>query len=162
MSGSIDVPLSAWVHNLDRSLWMDFTFATVPTAIQVTQIEIQEIPYERFVSKIMGNFVRTDLDVTLFLRPFTVDAWLTIMVSTAILGALHLGLSYLAERDFTSLRLTAFVACFFFVLVNAFYGGALTMFFTSQPAPPFESIRQAMAAYPDYKLMFIKGIHYSG
>ncbi len=31
-----------------------------------------------------------------------------------------------------------------FILVNAYYGGALTMFFSSSPTLPFETLRQVM------------------
>ena len=40
----------------------------------------------------------------------------------------------------------------FFILINAFYGGALTMFFTSNPDPPFETLRQAFDN-PDWEVV---------
>ena len=43
---------------------------------------------------------------------------------------------------------------YFFLLFNAFYGGALTMFFTSSPDLPFSDIRQVMQAYPGEVEMF--------
>ena len=42
---------------------------------------------------------------------------------------------------------------YFFLLFNAFYGGALTMFFTSSPDLPFQTIREVMRAYPEWNLM---------
>ena len=45
----------------------------------------------------------------------------------------------------------------FFVLVNAFYGGALTMFFTSELSLPFNSIEDVMRAYPAFKLKMMAG-----
>ena len=38
-----------------------------------------------------------------------------------------------------------------FVLLNAFYGGALTMFFTSAPTLPFGDLEAAVKAYPEWK-----------
>jgi hypothetical protein len=46
---------------------------------------------------------------------------------------------------------------YFFVLLNVFYGGALTMFFTSTITIPFEGIVDVMREYPDWKLMFKAG-----
>ena len=48
-------------------------------------------------------------------------------------------------------------AWFFFVLLNAYYGGALTMFFTSQITIPFESIEDVMESYPTWKLKMMVG-----
>jgi hypothetical protein len=41
----------------------------------------------------------------------------------------------------------------FFVLLHAYYGGALTMFFTSEMSIPFINIYDVMEAYPNWKLL---------
>ena len=46
---------------------------------------------------------------------------------------------------------------YFFVLLNAFYGGAMTMFFTSETTLPFETEREVIKAYPDWNLMLLEG-----
>jgi hypothetical protein len=40
----------------------------------------------------------------------------------------------------------------FFVLLNSYYGGALTMFFIRQMSIPFTNIYDVMAGYPNWKL----------
>ena len=46
------------------------------------------------------------------------------------------------------------ICCFyFFILVNAFYGGAMTMFFSSEITLPFETIGDVMGTYPTWNLM---------
>ena len=40
--------------------------------------------------------------------------------------------------------ITYFPGWFFFVLINAYYGGALTMFFVSEITLPFNTIRDAL------------------
>ena len=45
----------------------------------------------------------------------------------------------------------------FFVLLNAFYCGALTMFFSSEFRIPFISIEDVMNAYPSWKLKMLNG-----
>lgn len=46
---------------------------------------------------------------------------------------------------------------YFFVLVNAYFGGAMTMFFSSEITIPFEYIKDVMKKYPDWKLLMKDG-----
>ena len=46
---------------------------------------------------------------------------------------------------------------FFFVLINAYYGGALTMFFVSEITLPFNTIRDALRAFPTWNFMYQAG-----
>ena len=45
----------------------------------------------------------------------------------------------------------------FFLLVNAYYGGALTMFFISELTLPFNTLRDVLQIFPEWKLVFIVG-----
>ena len=45
----------------------------------------------------------------------------------------------------------------FFLLINGFYGGALTMFFANEITIPFNSVEDAMRAYPSWKLKMMSG-----
>ena len=47
---------------------------------------------------------------------------------------------------------------FFFVLINAYYGGALTMFFVSEPTLPFNTLRDVLKAFPSWNFVFIDGL----
>lgn len=60
-------------------------------------------------------------------------------------------------EDTTSYKLATLSVWYFFVLLNAYYGGALTMFFTSEATIPFETVKDVMRAYPNWKLMYING-----
>ena len=53
--------------------------------------------------------------------------------------------------------ITSTTGWFFFVLLNAFYGGALTMFFTSEISIPFNTIEDVMKAYPLWRLKMMDG-----
>ena len=46
---------------------------------------------------------------------------------------------------------------YFFNLLNAYYGGAMTMFFTSEATLPFETMKDVIGAYPGWKLMMQSG-----
>ncbi len=76
------------------------------------------------------------LDMGLFVRPFTPLSWRAILAMTAVLlSALLFPHAVLSGSEFegaAGYMMAYTVAWYFFVLLNAFYGGALTMFFTSQ------------------------------
>ncbi len=68
-------------------------------------------------------------------------------------------LPYLTFKNFSnslSFKVGSTTSWYFFVLINAFYGGALTMFFTTKTTIPFATIKDVMRAYPDWKLMMLK------
>ena len=46
---------------------------------------------------------------------------------------------------------------FFFVLINAYYGGALTMFFVSEITVPFNTLRDVLQVFPEWNLIFPTG-----
>ena len=54
-------------------------------------------------------------------------------------------------------RVLAFSIWTFFVLINGYYGGALTMFFTSTISMDLETRRDVIQAYPDWNLIFMDG-----
>ena len=64
-------------------------------------------------------------------------------------------IGYYEKTD--SYMLTSTSAWFFFVLLNAFYGGALTMFFSSEIRVPFNTIEDVMKAFPTWKLLMMNG-----
>ena len=57
----------------------------------------------------------------------------------------------------TDFKMTSLTSWLFFVIINAYYGGALTMFFTSELTLPFNSIEDVMRSYPDWNLKFLHG-----
>ena len=59
---------------------------------------------------------------------------------------------------FSSYMITSFSSWTFFVLLNAYYGGALTMFFVSEPTLPFNTLRDVLKAFPSWNFVFIDGL----
>jgi hypothetical protein len=105
-----------------------------------------------------------ELDMGLFIRPFQDQAWLLVLASVIIIVINivipYSLLSYYEHTD--SFKLASLFSWLFFLLINAYYGGALTMFFTSELTLPFNSIEDVMRSYPDWNLKFIDGndIHF--
>ena len=48
------------------------------------------------------------------------------------------------------------VVWFFFVIIYAYYGGALTMFFTNEPTLPFKTVTDALNTVPEWRVLLIK------
>ena len=94
------------------------------------------------------------VDSQLFIRPFRNNAWYFIIGMMCLLITLLL-LPYVLLRkgstsweDTQGFMITKTTGWIFFFLLNAFYGGAMTMFFASEVSLPFETVREAMQSYP--------------
>ena len=100
-----------------------------------------------------------EFDIQLFLRPFTGDSWqgIAIILVCSLLCILIPGYILPYFESTASYQIAQLSLLYFFVLINAFYGGAMTMFFASEISIPFDTIRGAIQAYPDWKLMFQAG-----
>ncbi|TRY67601.1 hypothetical protein TCAL_05368 [Tigriopus californicus] len=141
INGKFDLSLSQWIWNIERQDLLDF----VITSSNWLQLALTpQLP---------------EVDTGLFLRPFTYDAWMAILAITGvvIVAVLAPYLIFYYYEYTTGYMITSTTGWYFFVLVNAFYGGALTMFFTSEITIPFRTIRDVMQAYPDYKLLMMDG-----
>jgi len=102
---------------------------------------------------------RKMLDLGLFTRPFTKSSWTVIFGTLLLLGSVYaipevLIVKYNLKE--TELLLST-VAWYFFVIVNAYFGGAMTMFFATDETFPFHDIRDVIRAYPDYHLIIQDG-----
>ena len=51
----------------------------------------------------------------------------------------------------------AFFGWMFFLLINAYYGGALTMFFSTAPSIPFSTFHEALQAHPTWRWIIEAG-----
>ena len=119
---------------------------------------------DRMVLAIMKNGIQTD-GLDLYFRPFTKYSWImvgiTIIVFVVILQCLkHLiKFSILQNTDILSKtnRVVIFIAWSCYVLIEVYYEGALTMFFTTESGIPFQSIKDVMKAYPEWRLLMRNG-----
>ena len=148
VNDNYDLGLSSWQQSIERNTWVDFS---------------SQIIAIRMVLAI--NLRQPKIDMGLFLRPFTGRSW----VCLGLMGALFISIfAYTVilinrrgfRRSIWSLesgRVGVYVISAAFVLLNGFYSGALTMFFTAPPLFPFENEKEAMSKYPDWKIVMEKG-----
>jgi hypothetical protein len=99
-------------------------------------------------------------DTGLFTRPFRNNVWGVIgVISFTILASVIVISRASTKKGATSIsiRIVVSVAWLTFFLVSVHYDGALTMFFTTEITVPFETRRDGMDAYPEWKTMIRKG-----
>ena len=93
------------------------------------------------------------------MRPFRQETWQVIIAVSALIFTTllvsHL-IGFKVENE-VSKRILLFFTWSFFVLIDAYYGGALTMFFASEVSLPFEGLREVIKAVPDWTLVYIEG-----
>ena len=103
-------------------------------------------------------------DVGIFIKPFNKNAWGFFSITMSILLVLLIVLSHLKKRHFScnktfkkASRIVVFFMWFCYTMVEIYYEGALTMFFSTQSRNPFENIKDVIRAYPDWKLLMQSG-----
>jgi hypothetical protein len=141
VAGRYPISLSSWRWLIIRDPLVDF----VPIVKDKAVLAVIPKPPE--------------VDPGLFIRPFRDDTWQGIGIMSAI-GILFLFVPWIIIKDYfdmTANKIVLTSGWFFFVLINAYYGGALTMFFVSEITLPFNTIRDVLKAYPDWKMVHVKG-----
>ena len=141
INGNYMFSLNSWIWFLERDPLLDF----VPVSKEKSVLTYIPKPPK--------------VDYSLFIRPFRFETWRAI-IGLIIVGILSFGLTHFASKIYGSKisgRIIMFFGWSFFVLVNAYYGGSLTMFFTTEVTLKFESIKDVLKAIPSWTLLFITG-----
>ena len=136
IKGEYHMSLSCWTWSLERNHLMDY----VPVGGN-----------DFFVLALTPQ--AAELDFGLFIRPFQDEAWLLVLTSIIIIViTIVVPYSLLSYYEHTeSFKLVSLFSWLFFLLINAYYGGALTMFFIGELTIPFNSIEDVMRD-PDWNL----------
>ena len=161
VNGDYMISLSQWVWTANRYGLLDF----ISTSSDSFYLVLTPKPAE--------------VDFGLFIRCFTDDAWTgkyellnqnncvtyylskligCIVVFIIAIFVLIIPYGFIDYIEQTDAQMCAKTSLWiFFVLLNAFYCGALTMFFSSEFRVPFISIEDVMNAYPSWKLKMLNG-----
>ena len=91
-------------------------------------------------------------------RVFVGGAWTSLLcISGAILFVIVLTNIYCITEAMNGIKILTFIWWLFFTLVYSYFCGVLTMFFAT-PAPIlFETMRDVLQAYPDWKVVLLEG-----
>ena len=141
LTGKYHFSLNSWIWFTKRDPLFDF----VP------------VSKEKFILTYIPK--PPEVDYVLYIRPFRVEAWKAIF-AVIFVGFLSFALTQFTAKSYgmrISSRIVMFFGWSFFLLINAYYGGALTMFFASEIALPFETMRDVLKATPSWTLLCISG-----
>lgn len=92
-----------------------------------------------------------NMDWSFFLRPFNTNVWIMYSLLSVILGVFIFVISEFTDYK-NSVKWASFSVWFLFVFINAYYGGAVTMFLLSEVDVPFKSLDEAIT-YHDWKVI---------
>ena len=136
-----DLSISDWFWDDQRNELLEFVATNMNTVVLAMKPQ------------------HSDVDSGFFSRAFTFQSWVgmgvTTFAATLCLIVSHV-LNMTGEND-NGPKMIIFVSMVFFVIANAYYSGVLTMFFTHPDSNLFETETQAMQAFPEWRLLFLKG-----
>jgi hypothetical protein len=142
INGEYHMTISSWSWSFERNSLMDFV----------------SVGGNEFFALALTPQA-AELDFGLFIRPFQDEAWLLVLASIMmIVITVVVPYSLLSYYEHTeSFKLVSLFSWLFFLLINAYYCGALTMFFIGDLTLPFNSIEDVMRSYPDWNLKYRVG-----
>ena len=108
---------------------------------------------DRFLCLLIPN--PPEFDPTLLLRPLTNIVWLCI-VTLLIVACCFLTVPHIFIKGYENTTTNQIVMVSIwcsFVLINAYYGGALTMFFVAELKIPFNSLRDVLKIFPEWNFV---------
>ena len=98
---------------------------------------------------------RPTTDLTLFTRVFTNRSWLAIASTVGIaMFCIALRKSVIPSENTNGEKLFNLTMFLFFVILNSYYGGALTMFFAGTVSVSFEKPIDVLREYPEWNYWF--------
>ena len=141
LTGKYPIGINGWIRNPARARVLEFVPIIKTAAI------LCYIP------------TAPEVDPGLFIRPFTNDVWHAIAIILSI-GLIIFISPYFFVKGWGTMKANSIIEvslwCFF-VLINAYYGGALTMFFVSEITVPFNTLRDVLQVFPEWNLIFPTG-----
>ena len=141
VTGKYHLSLSSWNWIVERNSFLDF----VPVIKDREILAVVPSPPE--------------VDAGLFTRPFRNDTWqgIGLMILFGIILLFGPFAFFKSYENSAAMKIVAFTGWTFFVLINAYYGGALTMFFVSEITLPFNTLRDALRVFPQWNLIYQSG-----
>ncbi len=143
INGKCSSSLTSWKYNRDRIGLVDF-------------VPLMKI---RLLLLLMPQ--KADFDAELFMRPLTGAVWRVVAGIVLLIGVMLLlpfVLFHSTDKLTWGYKIAVSISWYFFLLMHAYYGGALTMFFATGTEIPFEGIRDVIRAYPDWQLITMAGM----
>ena len=133
-----DISITDWLQTKERRLWIDYT-----------------MPIFKSDFLALMNADGQPLDYSLFVRPFNRQSWQGSLVMFLVIIVIKTVMWKMKNKSVTSKNIVILSWWIFYVLTEAFYEGALTMFFATEHPTPFKNIREGLNLHPTYKMIII-------
>ena len=120
--------------------------------------QVDFIPITKDSMVLASRLESTSFDLTFFLRPFTHDTWVCIcsmIVSVTIILLIPTKIIKNPSSNDSFKNIVELSLWSFFLLLNSYYSGAMTMFFANENGLPFQNVRDVMQS--SWKLKFFDG-----
>ena len=138
--GKYQMSLSAWFRQLDRIEIFDFCqlYQQAGTVLAWSKKQMNE----------------KSIDMGLYIRPFEAKAWMVILAVFTINGIVMVtnsrwNVNHSSSNSYKMLEICAWLC---FVIISAYYCGALTMFFAVKQDVQFKTTLDAIKLFPGNKL----------
>ena len=132
-----DMCLSVWLWKNERAGYAQF------------------VPVAKFTHALAMKLDKPGTDFGLFLRAFSINSWICILLIAGAAVACILLVDLLnLEEDTNVPNIVTFTFHIFFVLVYSYYCGVLITFFATTDRLPFETEKEVLQAYPNWRLKF--------
>ena len=141
--GRFDIAIAPYTLNPHRRLVVDF----LANAIPINRVLL--------VDKTQFSGVGFTHDALMFLKPFTINSWKQLLLVVVVLGSCV----FLSDKlDFEGDGYRGIILSInvFVLLINAYYGGTMTMYFASGDSEPFLDLEDALSKYPEWEMLVPK------
>ena len=145
VNGDSHVSFNAWIWNSKRRDILDF----VPLFSERCVVAYTPKP--------------PVVDLWSLMRCFRCEAWYGVILTFCLaVGVILITFTFFDKSlASTSAKISLTSGWLCYVLISAYYGGALTMFFASEPELPFDTIQGAIRSYPGGEMSYSILIAYS-
>ena len=140
INGKYDFSLARWFYTPERKKMLDF------------------VPIGKDRSVLALHQDSLTFSVRMLIKPFDDNVWILILSSVSIVFILYGILKRFKKISSESLRILTIAASISFVMIHAYYAGAMTMFFTSKPSIGFTTLRDVLKAVPEWTLVYLQGM----
>ena len=139
IDGTYDFSLARWFYTLERQKILDF------------------VPIGKDKSVLALHQDSLTFRWKMLIKPFQNNVWFIILCSVTIVFILY-GILMKCAKKVTSLKVLKITISISFVMMHAYYTGAMAMFFTSKPSVGFTTLRDVLKAVPEWTLVYLQGM----
>ena len=139
IDGTYDFSLARWFYTVERQKILDF------------------VPIGKDKSVLALHQDSLTFSMKMLIKPFQNNVWTIILCSVAIVFIL-IGILMKFKKNASSMKILKITISISFVMIHAYYTGAMAMFLTSKPSVGFTTLKDVLKAVPEWTLVYLQGM----